>query len=93
MKRPVFSYRPNLRYKRQRQAWAILSAVPEGEKAAYLTDAILFYEQSDALSRMIRESVREELKSVETRQKDASNDSRDELPDGVMEFLQALQEE
>lgn len=41
MKRPVFSFRPNMKDPNHRKAWEILQLVPEGEKTAYLVNAIL----------------------------------------------------
>lgn len=62
MKRPVFSFRPNLKEENHRRAWDILSHVPEGEKTAYLVNAVLFYDQAAGLEEMVRRAVREELK-------------------------------
>lgn len=59
MKRPVFSFRPNRKDRNHRKAWSILEKVPEGEKSQFVVDAILFYDQADALEQLIRKSVRE----------------------------------
>ena len=68
MKRPVFSFRPNRKDRNHRKAWSILEKVPEGEKSQFVVDAILFYDQADALEQLIRKSVREELKCGDVRQ-------------------------
>ena len=79
MKRPVFSFRPNRKDRNHRKAWSILEKVPEGEKSQFLVDAILFYDQADALEQLIRKSVREELKCGDMRQTVATAEP-EELP-------------
>ena len=41
MNRPIFMFRPNLRNSEHRKAWKILQNVPEGQKNAFLVQAIL----------------------------------------------------
>ena len=41
MNRPLFGFRPNLQNERHRRAWEILQAVPDGQKNAFLVQAIL----------------------------------------------------
>ena len=82
MKRPVFSFRPNRKDRNHRKAWSILEKVPEGEKSQFLVDAILFYDQADAL----------ELKCGDMRQTAATAEP-EELPDQVLDFISMLQEE
>lgn len=94
MKRPVFSFRPNLKETNHRRAWEILSHVPEGEKTAYLVNAVLFYEQAAGLEEMIRRVVREELK--ESRNPSVSAEKEEDggnVPEEMFEFLTMLQEE
>ena len=92
MKRPVFSFRPHRKDRNHRKAWSILEKVPEGEKSQFLVDAILFYDQADALEQLIRKSVREELKCGDMRQTVATAEP-EELPDQVLDFISMLQEE
>mgnify|MGYP001498974484 CR=1 FL=1 len=86
MKRPVFSFRPNRKDRNHRKAWSIL------EKSQFVVDAILFYDQADALEQLIRKSVREELKCGDVRQTAATAEP-EELPDQVLDFISMLQEE
>lgn len=94
MKRPVFSFRPNLKEANHRRAWEVLSCVPEGEKTAYLVNAVLFYDQAAGLEEMIRRAVREELKGIRIpsasveKEEDCGN-----IPEEMFEFLTMLQEE
>lgn len=94
MKRPVFSFRPNLKEENHRRAWDILSHVPEGEKTAYLVNAVLFYDQAAGLEEMVRRAVREELKGSRIssapieKEEDGGN-----IPEEMFEFLAMLQEE
>lgn len=92
MKRPVFSFRPNRKDRNHRKAWSILEKVPEGEKSQFLVDAILFYDQADALEQLIRKSVREELKCGNVWQTVVTAEP-EELPDQVLDFISMLQEE
>ena len=85
MKRPVFSFRPNRKDRNHRKAWSILEKVPEGEKSQFVVDAILFYDQADALEQLIR-------KSGDVRQTAATAEP-EELPDQVLDFISMLQEE
>ena len=41
MSRPLFMFRPNLRNAEHRKAWEVLQNVPEGQKSAFLVQAIL----------------------------------------------------
>lgn len=40
MNRPIFMFRPNLRNSEHRKAWEILQNVPEGQKNAFLVQAV-----------------------------------------------------
>ena len=42
-------FRPNLQNEDHRRAWALLQAVPEGQKSAFLVKAILDSARQDAL--------------------------------------------
>lgn len=47
MNRPLFGFRPNLQNERHRRAWEILQAVPDGQKNAFLVQAILESEEKE----------------------------------------------
>lgn len=63
MSRPLFMFRPNLRNAEHRKAWEVLQNVPEGQKSAFLVQAILETVQKEELERLLRRVLREELKS------------------------------
>lgn len=67
MNRPIFMFRPNLRNEDHRRAWAILQAVPEGQKSIFLMQAILESERTNVLEITLRRVLREELKAVPSR--------------------------
>lgn len=64
MSRPLFMFRPNLQNEDHRRAWALLQAVPEGQKSAFLVKAILATEQQRELEATLRRILREELQAV-----------------------------
>ena len=57
-------FRPNLQNENHRKAWEILQAVPEGQKSAFLVQAILENKRTDVLESTLRRVLREELKAV-----------------------------
>ena len=61
-------FRPNLQNEDHRRAWALLQAVPEGQKSAFLVKAILDSTRQDALESTLRRILREELQAVPTSQ-------------------------
>ena len=64
MSRPLFMFRPNLQNEDHRRAWALLQAVPDGQKSAFLVKAILDSARQDALESTLRRILREELQAV-----------------------------
>lgn len=94
MKRPVFSFRPNLKDTSHRKAWKILESVPKGEKTAYLVQAVLAFEQNTHLEETIRHVIREELQgkclNLETMNQ---QEKKEEIPEMMMDFLSMLQKE
>lgn len=88
VKRPVFSFRPNMDITEHRQAWEILSHVPEGQKNQYLVQAILKVQESEYLEKVIRETVREELKSGGMTRSEVP--VVDTIPDQMLDFLSKL---
>lgn len=94
MKRPVFSFRPNLKDANHRRAWELLSGIPEGEKTAYLVNAILFYDQAGVLEGMIRQAVREELQGIRIPEKTVETEEDcGSVPEEMFTFLEMLQDE
>ena len=59
MSRPLFMFRPNLQNEDHRRAWALLQAVPEGQKSAFLVKAILDSARQDALESTLRRILRD----------------------------------
>ena len=64
MSRPLFMFRPNLQNEDHRRAWALLQAVPEGQKSAFLGKAILDSARQDTLESTLRRILREELQAA-----------------------------
>ena len=89
MSRPVFSFRPNLKNPEHQRAWEILCSVPEGQKNQYLVEAILKMEDGKWLEKVIRETVREELKSGGTTQE--GTQKTEEIPDQMLDFLYQME--
>ena len=95
MKRPIFSFRPNLKNPDHRKAWKTLMAVPEGEKTAYLVHAILSYDQTAVLDEVVRRAVREEMQGryIQTDTGKPEFTETGDVPEEMFEFLSMLQEE
>lgn len=71
-----------------------MSHVPEGEKTAYLVNAVLFYDQAAGLEEMVRRVVREELQGRQISANPAEKgENRGDVPEAMFEFLSMLQEE
>lgn len=64
MRRPVFSFRPNMDNPEHRQAWEILQSVPEGQKNQFVVSAILRSREGKYLERIVRQAVREEVQNA-----------------------------
>lgn len=89
MNRPIFMFRPNLRNSEHRKAWEILQNVPEGQKNAFLVQAVLGTVQKEELERLLRRIIREEIQAVPV-----SAASREEvIPQEMMGFLDSLLED
>lgn len=61
MRRPVFSFRPNMDNPEHRQAWELLQSVPEGQKNQFIVSVILQSKERECLERLVRQAVREEI--------------------------------
>lgn len=70
-------------------------AVPEGEKTAYLVQAILAYDQAAVLEEAVRRAVREEIqgRSVQADTGEPELTDTGDVPEEMLEFLSMLQEE
>ena len=89
MSRPVFSFRPNMENPDHRQAWKVLQGVPDGGKNAFLVRAILQSEGMEAMERIIRKTVREELKCGSPAQSEP-DPKKEGIPKPMLDFLDSL---
>ena len=83
MKRPVFSFRPNLENPDHRKAWEILQAVPDGQK-----QVILKVEEGEYLEKLIQKTVREELKGDGAAH--PASVTADTIPSQMLDFLSQM---
>ncbi len=90
MRRPVFSFRPNMDNLEHRQAWEILQSVPEGQKNQYIVSVILKSKERECLERLVRQAVREEMQNAAPLQKQEMGKERDEIPEQMLGFLEQL---
>lgn len=89
MNRPIFMFRPNLRNSEHRKAWEILQNVPEGQKNAFLVQAVLGTVQKEELERLLRRVIREEIQAVPV----SASNREDKIPQEMMGFLDSLLED
>lgn len=90
MRRPVFSFRPNMDNPEHRQAWEILQSVPEGQKNQFVVSAILKSREGEYLERIVRQAVREEMRNIAPLQKQDVLKATEGIPDQMMGFLEQL---
>lgn len=88
MKRPVFSFRPNLDNPDHRKAWEILQGVKKGEKNQYLVQAILKTQEGEYLEKLIRDTVRGAMECDNTSHPAAKTE--DGLPSQMLDFLSKM---
>lgn len=104
MRRPVFSFRPNMENPEHRRAWEILKKIPEGQKNLFLVHAILHEQDREYLEQVVQKAVREELKGcriedsgMDENRNGMSESERQEpvcgVPEQVLDFISMLQEE
>lgn len=104
VRRPVFSFRPNMGNPEHRRAWEILQGVPERQKSLFLVRAILHEQDREYLEQAVRKAVREELKGCRIEGSGAGEDinrmSEAEeqkpvggVPEQILDFISMLQEE
>ena len=87
MTRPRFSFRPNLRSEEHRRAWEALQAVPEGQRNAFLVQAILRSVRQETLEDSLRRVIREEFKAVPSQ---LVEQMEKDIPEQVLGFLGSL---
>lgn len=89
MNRPIFMFRPNLRNPVHRKAWEILQNVPEGQKNAFLVQAVLGTVQKEELEHLLRRIIREEIQAVPV----SAASREDKIPQEMIGFLDSLLED
>ena len=90
MNRPLFGFRPNLQNERHRRAWELLQAVPDGQKNAFLVQAILEHEEKEALESTLRRVLREELQAVPSQPVQQPEEA---IPPEMLGFLNTLMDD
>ena len=90
--RPVFSFRPTLDDSEHKRAWEILQSVPNGQKNAFLVQAILQSADSENLIEKIRMVFREELKGVHISPEKNMGKQEDGIPSQMLDFLSGMEE-
>ena len=92
MSRPIFSFRPKLKDPGHKRAWEILQRVPEGQKNAFVAQAILQAEDAGYLERLIRQTIREELREVQCSGTENAEDRPEEIPAQMLDFLSSMED-
>ena len=83
-------FRPNLQNEDHRRAWALLQAVPEGQKSAFLVRAILETERQEKLENTLRRTLREELQAVPSQPVQQPEEA---IPQEMIGFLNTLMDD
>ncbi len=77
----------------QREAWAVLSAIPAGQRTDAVCHAVCRAQERDNLLDAVRLAIREELGGVEfTTEKSARAQGAGDIGSDILGFLLALQE-
>ncbi len=87
MSRPLFMFRPNLQNKDHQKAWELLQGVPEGQKSAFVVQAILETARKEELETTLRRVLREELKASPSH---PAPQQEKTIPKEMMGFLDSL---
>ena len=82
--------RLNLHYEKHRQAWAILSEIPNGRRTDFICDVLLEKQEGDNLQELIRQIVRDEMKHYEVKWEEPTKKG-DAVDDTVIDFILSLQ--
>ena len=83
---PRFSLRFNLSDPRQKTAWKLLCAVPEGQRSAYVTELLYRSATQTAEDEHLRKIIREELAGLEFK----PAEQKKEIPRQSLDFLASL---
>lgn len=83
---PRFSLRFNLSDPRQKTAWKLLCAVPEGQRSAYVTELLYRSATQTAEDEHLRKIIREELAGLEFK----PAEQKKEIPSQSLDFLASL---
>ena len=85
-------FRPNLQNEDHRRAWALLQAVPEGQKSAFLflVKVILGSARQDALESTLRRILREELQAAPSQ---PVRQPEEAIPPEMLGFLNTLMDD
>lgn len=75
-----------------KRAWEILQRVPEGQKNAFLVQAILQAEDAGYLEHLIRQAIREELRDVQCPGTGKTEGRPEEIPAQMLDFLSSMEE-
>lgn len=92
MKRPVFSFRPNMKNPDHETAWKVLESIPEGQKTGFMVQALLHEKEAGYLEELIRKIIREELGSISISM-DGKCVPEEAVPEAFLDFISMLQEE
>ena len=76
----------------QRRAWAILSAIPPGQRTQAVCRMVAGYLDQHALLEAVRAVIREELGGVPPTKTNTQREEAGDVDDTVLGFLRALQE-
>lgn len=74
------------------RAWEILQSVPEGQKNAFLVQAILQTEDTEKLEGLIRKIIREELRNAPICLPEQHEEKPDEIPAQMLDFLSSMED-
>lgn len=69
-----------------------MQGVPEGQKNTFLVQAILQYEDTGRLEKMIRQAIREELKSIQVCQMEETEERQGGIPVQMLDFLSSMED-
>ena len=83
---PRFSLRFNLSDPRQKTAWKLLCAVPEGQRSAYVTELMYRSATQTDEDEHLRKIIREELAGLEFK----PAEQKKEIPSQSLDFLASL---
>ena len=75
-----------------KRAWEILQSVPNGQKNAFLVQAILQSADSEKMVGMIRQVIREELQNMHFVSENPVQAEADEIPAQMLDFLSAMED-